>query len=270
MVDPIIAPGLMAAVVKSGASQTGGILKRALGPSADVIGAHWAAQLEDRLSNVSRVAALASRRAVGDGGVPARVADSVMQSAQFADSDFVVEYLSGVLASSRTPGSIDDRGIAWTSLIAQLSTDQIRLHYGLYTAARRALIDHTARPTDSAMCKVNVFLSFSEIWQFMDWDQPTTDRLRFREAAYGLQRQQLLGTVSHGTGDFLRARWADRPIPEAGGLVYRPRVHGFGLYLWGLGAGGDSATVLLDQELELRPVGLEVPTLPHAQHWPDV
>lgn len=105
-------------------------------------GSRWATALENRHSDVRRVAELADARGRGAGAIPARVAESVLQSAQFAKSEFVAEYLSGILASSRTPDGHDDRGISWTRLISQLSSDQVRMHYVLYTAARLAIAEN--------------------------------------------------------------------------------------------------------------------------------
>jgi hypothetical protein len=57
-----------------------------------------------------------------------------------ADEDIVVEYVSGVLASSRTEEGRDDRGVGWSSPVARMSCDQLRLHYVLYSNARAVLL----------------------------------------------------------------------------------------------------------------------------------
>lgn len=268
MIDPVSVLG--AAKVATGSSAelekaSANLVSRLFGPSADVIGEYWSSRLEDRLSNVRRVAELADRRTSGRGAIPARVADSVLRSAQFADSPFVAEYLSGILASSRTEMGRDDSGVSWASLISQLSNDQILIHYVLYAAARPIITETVSSNTDSAMCQVKVLVSFADLSAAIDWD-PAVDVARFREAVYGLQRQGLVGTISHGTAPFLKKTLPEAEVPESGGLIYRARIPGLMLYLWGMGYGREPATRLLDPSLDLAPLGFDLPGIPDAKH----
>ena len=262
MVDPVSTQAAAKAVQGVGEA-TSTVLARLLGPSADVLGEHWAGALEGRLNNVRRVVHQADLRSQGAGAISLRVADGVLAAAQFAESECVAEYLSGVLASSRSEHSPDDRGVSWTSLIAQLSSDQVRLHYILYAAARHVIELNVAAQTDSAMCKVQCFVDFRDVDRAMDWGE-VEGGPRFREALYGLQRQQLIRSTSHGKTSFLAKSHPDADFSGHGGLIYRVRIPGLMLYLWGLGNGDQMATRLLDPEFDLTPVGMDVPDAPQA------
>lgn len=68
--------------------------------------------------------------------VPPRVAKEVFDNGGMCDDDFLVEYYSGLLASSRTGIDRDDRVISLLSLLKTMSTYQIRTHYIIYTIFR--------------------------------------------------------------------------------------------------------------------------------------
>jgi hypothetical protein len=58
------------------------------------------------------------------------------------DNEVLVEYLSGVLASSRTSDGQDDSGISWSSLLSTMSSVQIRAHFLLYREWAELLHEH--------------------------------------------------------------------------------------------------------------------------------
>jgi hypothetical protein len=56
----------------------------------------------------------------------------ILENGAWCEEELQVEYFGGVLASSRTGISRDDRGAYFTSLISRLSTYQLRSHYIFY------------------------------------------------------------------------------------------------------------------------------------------
>lgn len=137
-VDPVIGPAVAKAAVSAadGASKTTqNFLQRALGPTMDVIGTHLAQYTDMRLSNVRRVAEKAEvkKRKYGrEGAANPRVTFKVLEEGSYSDDELMAEYFSGLLAASVTPNGRDDLALPWTTIVAGMSTTQVRLHFLLY------------------------------------------------------------------------------------------------------------------------------------------
>lgn len=114
------------------------LLLKLLGPSADFLGERWRSSLEERAArNVGKVLSRAAEK-VDDSTraashVPARVLQKVVHEAGFAEEEVLVEYLSGVLASSCVTDG--DDSVAHVATIARLSSTSLRVHFCLYRAA---------------------------------------------------------------------------------------------------------------------------------------
>ncbi|NTW42262.1 MAG: hypothetical protein HGA44_20705, partial [Cellulomonadaceae bacterium] len=129
-VDPI-GMGLVTKAASEEATKVGGhLLTRVFGPSADEIGTALARWTAYRVGNVKRIVEGADRKG-GDreGGVSPRVAHRVLEDGSWSDDTVVVDYLSGVLAGSRSLDGRDDRGVVWCTLISGMSALQLRAHY---------------------------------------------------------------------------------------------------------------------------------------------
>lgn len=118
--------------------------RKLFGGSLDVVGEALERWTRSRLENVGRITENALKKSGSDlerpGVVPARVAMRVFDEGSYSDDDVVIEYLGGVLASSRTPQGRDDRGNTWTKLVAGLSTYELRYHYICYRLLREHLV----------------------------------------------------------------------------------------------------------------------------------
>ncbi|HEX9830777.1 MAG TPA: hypothetical protein VGA94_03730 [Thermodesulfobacteriota bacterium] len=112
------------------------LVVKVLGPTADYIGGglqHWT---EKSVSSVARIftnagAKLGERKEL-PGAVPPKVLRGILQEGAFCDDELAGEYFGGVLASSRSEISRDDRGAAFISLISRLTSYQIRAHFVFY------------------------------------------------------------------------------------------------------------------------------------------
>lgn len=137
-VDPIIGAAIAKAVGSSGetaGAEGGRLLARVLGPAADEIGEGLRRYTNLRMQNVGRIVNKADRkrgRVESDGQVPPRVAHRLLDEGSYCDDELMAEYLGGVLAASKTPDGRDDRAVVWSSLVASMSTLQIRAHFLLY------------------------------------------------------------------------------------------------------------------------------------------
>lgn len=137
MVDPLSGAAVakaLSAAGGEGAKETGRLLGRVLGPSADEIGEALRRYTAFRVGNVARIAEKAESKGAGRGEreVPPRVAHRLLEEGSYCDDELMVEYLSGVLAASSTPGGRDDRAVVWSDMVTGLSSLQVRAHFLLY------------------------------------------------------------------------------------------------------------------------------------------
>ncbi len=279
MVDPIsaAAAGAVAHVVKGasdeGTKVTGGLISRLLGPSADVLGANWAEQLRER--NMQRLLAKTEKRATKkedsgqDPGIAnPRVAAQVFESAQYADGEVVAEYLSGVLASSRSATGEGDAGVAWSAVVSRLSSDQLAMHYVIYASARPLVISQGfKKPND--VHQFEVVLPMSEMLTSLGMVGPAGEPKmeRFSDALDGLMREGVLevgyryGGVAHTfESELASGRTMIAPLPFA--IRINLSNHGMRLFVWGNGAGELGPIAYLNEAVELQAVEPEAAPKP--------
>src|SRR5262245_56683283 len=116
------------------------VVEKLLGPTADYLGAGLRSWTEKRVENTKRIFVHATKL-LGDGidapsSVPPRVLKGILEDGSFCDDELSAEYFGGVLASSRTGISRDDRGASFTALLSRLTTYQIRTHFIFYRIVR--------------------------------------------------------------------------------------------------------------------------------------
>lgn len=261
--EPILT-GVIAQAANAGATaadaaakESGNLLVRLLGPSADVMGKHWADQLRER--NLQRLIRKTEARAAAKelSGEPAgyanpRVASKVFESAQFAESEVVAEYLSGVLSSSRSETGQNDAGVAWTSLISRLSSDQLKLHYLFYVSIRPQVISEAFNKANLAH-NLECVLPLAEVFMAMS----ISETEHFADAVDGLMREGLIGDgYSYGPKDYIFANEMALPgtaitFPYPNGIRLRVTIHGMRLFIWGMGVGALGLESYLNPSLAL-------------------
>jgi hypothetical protein len=129
-----------ALAILASASVTKPMLERLLGPTFDYLGDGLRDLTEKRARNIGNIVMKAIQKTEelgAEGEVPPRVIKNVFDDGSFSDDQIVAEYLGGVLASSKSPGGRDDRGVALSDLVNRLSAYTLRTHYILYLAARK-------------------------------------------------------------------------------------------------------------------------------------
>lgn len=238
-------------VLDHAAKEATSVGARLLGPLADVIGADWASRYSER--NITRIARLAeSRVSQNEDAIPPRVAAAVFEAGAFADDEFVAEYLSGVLASSRNANDRSDRGIGWTALVSRLSSEELRLHFIIYSVARRSLRGRDL--SVAGVCATQLYLPFRELNSAMGWGESDVGDSTFTETFYGIHREGLVGATNFFFGPQMVLEDASQARIPGHGLLVMPSRAGIGLYLWGLGAGGRSLETIIDEEAGLELV----------------
>lgn len=259
MVDPLV--GAAAGEV---ARAGGGVLSRLLGPTADEMGVQlhqWYTR-----KNVERVAKRAEAKTDTEvnGSIPPRVAAEVFEKAQWADDEFVAEYLSGVLATARTPAGKDDGAVSWTALVGRLSADQLRLHYILYRAIRILGVRREWESLSEAL-KDPLVIAYSNLLPAMEI--PWTDEgiVRLLDAVYGLHAEGLVSdSLAHGDPDFMERSRRNHTFPRGVGdfLLVGGTTRGASLFLQAHGLGRSWAAALVNPQANLDlewPEGGAVP-----------
>lgn len=246
--DPIVTTGVVKAV-GSAADDTSkvssNLLQRALGPTADVIGAALAQYTELRLFNTERIAAKAAKKSEArnrSGPANPRVAHKVLEEGSYADDELLAEYFSGLLAASRTPSGRDDRAVFWTNVVGSLSTVQIRLHYALYREWATQLSGRTDINLDinegrsAAAAEVAFFDAVCITEALLPTGQLSSTALpNFTHAVIGLVREGLIGP-DYGWGSREATSRKESPYPQL--FWTKPTAPGIELFGWALGLDG--------------------------------
>lgn len=247
---------------KEAVKVAGAIVSDLVRPTAKIVGKHWASRVEDWLEsrNARRVLELAKKRvdrssspSEPGSAVSMRTASAILDGAVFADDEIMAEYLSGVMAAAREPDA-SDRGQPWASLISRLSTDQLRLHFVIYSLLRRFLAGKKLSVFEIA--NAQIYVPFSELNPVMGW---TDGDGGLGEAFYGLHRERLVGDDDFFFGPAgMLSEVTGRRISDHG-LLVKPSRAGVGLYLWGMGQGGANLDVLTRTDLDLSLVDADDP-----------
>lgn len=109
-------------------------LMKLLGPTADYMGDELKLFTEKRVENIKRIFINAQNKIKEDneGTIPPRVLKDIINDGSFSSDDLFIEYYGGVLSSSKTGISRDDRATTFMRIINSLSTYQLRTHYLIY------------------------------------------------------------------------------------------------------------------------------------------
>lgn len=272
-VDPIVAGAILKAgqagekLADSVAAETGGLLRRLLGPSADVIGQDWADRLRQR--NMARLLRKTEKHAEGNpdpGWAQPRVAAAVFEAAQYANDEIVTDYLSGVLASSRAPEGGNDDALPWSNLVSRLSALQLRIHYVAYANFRQILRAAEDKTRLFEFKSNQIALPMRAFLSAVGLDPDGSDFQRFADALQGLRQEDLLSDFAYGNRAFFNeqeekgtlvfkympktTRRLETPYDDVLLLGYSP--FGVQFFLWGVGLGMAHDTDYLDPERSLE------------------
>ena len=224
------------------------LLLKLLGPSVEFIGESWRSKLEDRARrNADRVGTRAIQK-LGDrlntaGSVPPRVLRAVLDEAPFCDDELSAEYVSGVLASSRTESGLDDRGVSLIATVSRLSSIALRAHYIWYTIFHRlycGAVPENTGPIDYV--KLATYVPMEVFSAALD-DQWRDDPSGWEHALHSLAREDLIGTIAYGRNeesqDLVKRHNVGLALPRGhSSFVLYPTPAGIELYQWSVGRGG--------------------------------
>jgi hypothetical protein len=119
-----------------GAIGSAKLLEKLLGPTADELGLFIRDFSRQRMENAKKIIECALDKSEMNTHAGRRVAPRVLKhlldEGSVVDDELAIEYFGGLLASSRTDASCDDRGVYYLSLLSRMSSYQIRAHYVCY------------------------------------------------------------------------------------------------------------------------------------------
>lgn len=243
--DPIVTAGLVKAAESAGdesVKEVGGLLTRVLGPAADEIGEALRRYTSGRVNNVERIVSKAEQKSAGRGSgkVPPRIAHRLLETGSYCDDELMAEYLSGVLAAGRTPNGRDDRGIAWSAMITDMSVLQIRAHFLLYREWAALLNGRSdiQLSLDAGRQRCDMYLDADEFRAALARDMDIEGYEALAHAIPGIVRIGLLGdSYAWGPKDNdTHAMLSNSPWEPA--LCVQPSLAGIELYGWAQGLAG--------------------------------
>lgn len=258
MPEPITTVGLGAIAAYLGKDG----ISKILGPTAEYLGNELQEFTRKRISNVGQIFSNAEKK-LGDkvnetGSIPPKVLKTIINEGSYSEDSIALEYFGGVLASSRTEFSSDDRGARIAKALDNLSCYQLKCHYLLYSSISQTFKNknqsfrmHEGRVKLEVFIPLDGFVSAMNLTQ-KEWDNP-----------------QLLSHIFQGlnTDDLIADNWAfgnvetlktmsNSPVIKNQGIIFTPTTHGAELFLWGFGYGNHDLDIIFTNEFDSNIDGI--------------
>lgn len=230
------------------------VVEKMLGPTADYLGAGIKDWTEKRVHNVGRIfehARLKLGSKIDDNGsVPPKVLRSVLDDGSFCDDELAAEYFGGVLASSRSEISRDDRGAAFAALVGRLTTYQIRSHFFFYNLIKLIFDgDGLSVANNEGRIALRTFVPFDSYVAAMEFSPKENTVVILNHVMFGLAKEDLIGEGFHfGPKDAMVKTYGEN---VDAGIVFAPSALGVELFLWAYGRGELNIANFLDPEIKL-------------------
>ena len=231
------------------------LAEQVLGPTAEYVGTGIQQWSEHRVENVRRIFEHAANKLGPEGlerpgAVPPRVLKGILDEGSFIEDELGAEYLGGVLASSRSEVSRDDRGASLVALVGRLSTYQLRTHYICYSQCQRALagMAFPIGQQSHRRSQAKYFLALNDYANGMDFSGAEIPEIAAiaTHAIIGLVREELIDDdYQLGQHADLRRLNPRYDFPSNGGLTFAPSMLGIELYCAAHGIKGNYAARFL-------------------------
>jgi len=260
--DPVTTFGVETIVAGGVVYTAQNLLLRLLGPTFDYLGDDLKGLVERRKETFDGILLSAAKK-LGDrlndpGQVSPRVLKTIMDEGSFSDNIVAVEYFGGVLASSRTEVSRDDRGARIARMIDSLSAYQIRTHYLIYSSISDLFSkDKNSFALSEDRTKMQLFMPLQGFYECMDFSpQEWSEGQILHHILHGLNTDGLLED-NWGFGNRDTIRKFSNKIPGHG-IVCTPSALGAELFLWAFGHGDKHLDFLLDRSFATEVEGIPI------------
>jgi hypothetical protein len=180
------------------------------------------------------------------GEVPPKVLKAVLDEGSFSNDALAVEYLGGILASSRSEDGRDDRGARMAKVADSLSTYQLRTHYLIYSTIRKLFANNSFPFNMEGRPKMQIFIPYSGYFSAMDFSSAEQLQLGslFSHIFFGLHGDNLLeGHWQYGEKEHTVKLY---PAATEGGFICQPSALGVELFLWAFGCADKPLDYLFD------------------------
>ena len=231
------------------------LVEKVLGPTAEYLGTGLRDFAQHRVANVKRIFEKANTflgdNAPTDQAVPPRVLRDVLNDGSYRDDELTASYYGGILASSRSGISRDDRGAAFTALVGRLTTYQLRAHYILYRTINE-LYSSTNRNINSGAGRTEcrTFIPIQDFINGMQLGQGERLSAIVTHVFFGLQREALIEQdFRFGPHEEIKKYFT---ATDSDGLLFAPSALGVELLLWATG----------NSSLEINAICSEVISFP--------
>ena len=256
MPEPLTTVGLGAVAAYLGKDG----IQKLLGPTADYLGQGLRDFTQKRAQTIGQIFQKAEAKLGAKldtpGEVPPKVLKAVLDEGSFSNDSLAIEYLGGILASSRTEYGRDDRGARISKVMDALSTYQLRTHYLIYATVRALFADSGLSLKMEGRPKMQIFIPFSGYFAAMDFSNAEQLQLSslLDHIFFGLHGDNLLeGQWQYGDKDSMVKLFAGA---TEGGIVCQPSALGSELFLWAFGHANKPHDYLFNPEFSPVVEGL--------------
>lgn len=220
------------------------VVEKILGPTSEYIGEQvkeWTVKKVTNTANVFKNAEKKLGKKINkEGKVPPKVLKGILEDGAWCEEELQVEYFGGVLASSRSGISRDDRGAYFVSLISRLSTYQLRTHYLFYHLIKQQFNGEDINIHDgNNWPNLQMFISFDTFYNSMDFTKEEGANWEniLSHAIWGLNKEELLTGFSYGNEDYVKKKFTEA---KTAGIIYQPTKMGVELFMWAYGHGQEN------------------------------
>jgi len=267
MPDPITT-----GIVAGGLIASKEILTKLLGPTADYFGETSRDLIKKSADNLGRVFQSACRKlgkGLDDAGqVNPRVFKHICDEGRFIESTICAEYFGGLLASARTEDGADDSAIPLVTLLKSLSSNELRLHFIIYSLVAKHRFGSSSREGRAFWTGLELRVAADEVQRSLGLTGPDAD-WHLTMALTGLVDQRLIergyairsGDLSLGAIESLQDNM----------LAVGPNERGAALFFRALGLRGQRPETItsidLDRSLsEDVKTSISLPTIAACRH----
>lgn len=248
MPEPLTTVGLGAVAAYLGKDG----IQKLLGPTADYLGQGLRDFTQKRAQTIGQIFQKAESKLGAKldtpGEVPPKVLKAVLDEGSFSNDSLAVEYLGGILASSRTEHGRDDRGARIAKVMDALSTYQLRAHYLIYATVRALFSGCGLSLNMEGRPRMQIFIPLPGFFAAMDFSSTELAQLSsiLGHIFFGLHGDNLLeGQWQYGDKDSMIKLFAGA---TDGGIICQPSALGGELFLWAFGHADKSLDYLFSPE----------------------
>jgi len=230
------------------------VIEKILGPTSEYIGEGIKEWTVKKVENTKRIFKNAEeklgQRIEEPGRVPPKILKSILEDGSWCEEELQADYFGGILASSRSGISRDDRGAYIISIVNKLSSYQLRTHYLFYHALKHHFNGQNINiGISSDRSKMKIYVSIESWIKSISLQPNEIGNLHqiFQHSIWGLNKEQLIDTFKYGGPEDMKYKDAKQY-----GVEFNPSLLGIELFLWAYGEGRKLNNDFFKSDIEFR------------------